>query len=196
MAAMPSCGLIRQSLQLSIPHPRSSSQGFPRLPLLQKMFGSALAARTALADHDLRSWTEHCRMSRDKCVILPAEKRQLSGTWRGVCDRRIIALARWLRSMAVASGCGMSSRSRSASRRLGLRCGPWATATLLPLPPKYPELNRCENVWQFRRDSWLWNRIFSSYDNTVDHCCFAWNRLTDQPWRIMTLGPRTWAHRS
>ena len=30
----------------------------------------------------------------------------------------------------------------------------------------------------------------------VDHCCFAWNRLTDQPWRIMTLGLRTWAHRS
>ena len=66
--------------------------------------------------------------------------------------------------------------------------------TLLPLPPKCPELNPVENVWQFMRDNWLSNRIFSSYDNIVDHCCFAWNRLTDQPWRIMTIGLRQWAH--
>lgn len=68
--------------------------------------------------------------------------------------------------------------------------------TLLPLPPKCPELNPVENVWQFMRGNWLSNRIFSSYDNIVDHCCFAWNRLVDQPWRIMTLGLRSWAHRS
>ncbi|MEO6716638.1 MAG: ABC transporter transmembrane domain-containing protein [Novosphingobium sp.] len=36
--------------------------------------------------------------------------------------------------------------------------------------------------------------VFSSYDNIVDHCCLAWNRLVDQPWRIMTLGLRQWAH--
>jgi len=23
----------------------------------------------------------------------------------------------------------------------------------------------------------------------------AWNKLTDQPWRIMTIGLRDWAHR-
>ena len=68
--------------------------------------------------------------------------------------------------------------------------------TLLPLPPKCPELNPVENVWQFMRDNWLSNRIFSSYDNIVDHCCFAWNRLADQPWRIMTLGLCQWAHGS
>ncbi len=70
-----------------------------------------------------------------------------------------------------------------------------ANITLLPLPPKYPELNPVENLWQFMRDNWLSNRIFSSYDNIVDHCCFAWNRLIDQPWRIMTIGLRQWAHR-
>jgi hypothetical protein len=69
-----------------------------------------------------------------------------------------------------------------------------ANITLLPLPPKCPELNPVENVWQFMRDNWLSNRIFSSYDNVVDHCCFAWNRLVDQPWRIMSLGLRQWAH--
>ena len=68
------------------------------------------------------------------------------------------------------------------------------TITLMPLPPRCPELNPVENVWQLMRDNWLSNRIFSSYDDIVDHCCFAWNQLVDQPWRIMTLGLRQWAH--
>lgn len=68
--------------------------------------------------------------------------------------------------------------------------------TLLPIPPRCPELNPVENVWQFMRDNWLSNRIFSSYENIVDHCCDAWNRLVDQPWRIMSIGMRKWAHRS
>ena len=54
--------------------------------------------------------------------------------------------------------------------------------TLIPLPPKCPELNPVENVWQFMRDNWLSNRIFKSYDDIVDHCCDAWNKLVDQPW--------------
>ena len=45
--------------------------------------------------------------------------------------------------------------------------------TLLPLPPSRPELNPVENVWHFIRDTWLSNRIFSTYDGIVDHCCFA-----------------------
>ncbi len=69
-----------------------------------------------------------------------------------------------------------------------------ANITVLPLPPKCPELNPAENVWEFMRDNWLSNRIFNCYDNIVDHCCDAWNKLTDQPWRIMSLGLRDWAH--
>jgi len=65
--------------------------------------------------------------------------------------------------------------------------------TLLALPPKCPELNPIENVWQFMRDNWLSNRIFASYDNLLDHCCEAWNKLIDQPWRIMSIGLRHWA---
>ena len=68
--------------------------------------------------------------------------------------------------------------------------------TLIPLPPKCPELNPVENIWQFMRDNWLSNRVFTSYDNIVDHCCDAWNKLTDQPWKIMSIGLRDWAHRS
>jgi DDE superfamily endonuclease len=66
--------------------------------------------------------------------------------------------------------------------------------TLVPLPPKCPELNAMENVWQFMRDNWLSNRIFQSYEAIVDHCCHAWNRLVDQPWRIMSIGLRGWVH--
>ena len=67
--------------------------------------------------------------------------------------------------------------------------------TLLPLPPRSPELNPVENVWQFMRDNWLSNRVFTSYDDIIDHCCDAWNKLVDQPWRIMSIGMRQWAHR-
>lgn len=65
--------------------------------------------------------------------------------------------------------------------------------TLMPLPPRCPELNPVENVWQFIRDKWLSNRTFQFYCDIVDHCCLAWNNLVDQPWRIMSLGSRKWA---
>ena len=67
--------------------------------------------------------------------------------------------------------------------------------TLLPLPSKAPELNPVENVWQFMRQNWLSNRVFRSGDDILDHCCDAWNKLVDQPWCIMSLGLRQWAHR-
>ncbi len=69
-----------------------------------------------------------------------------------------------------------------------------ANITPLPLPAKCPELNLVENVWQFMRDNCLSNRIFKSYEDILDHCCFAWKRLIDQPWRIMPIGLRQWAH--
>jgi len=66
--------------------------------------------------------------------------------------------------------------------------------TLLPLPAKCPELNPVENIWQFMRDNWLSNRVFASYNDILDHCVHAWNKLTDQPWTIMSIGLREWAH--
>jgi len=69
-----------------------------------------------------------------------------------------------------------------------------ANITLLPLPPRSPELNPVENIWQFMRDNWLSNRIFNSYEDIVALCCEAWNRLIDQPWKIMSIGMRDWAH--
>jgi hypothetical protein len=53
-----------------------------------------------------------------------------------------------------------------------------ANITIILLPPKCPELNPVENVWQFMRDNWLSNRVFKSYDDLVDHCC-AGNTLVE-----------------
>ncbi|MDI1295063.1 MAG: hypothetical protein PSY12_04140 [bacterium] len=73
--------------------------------------------------------------------------------------------------------------------------------SIVPLPPKSPEINALlsevegplDNIWQFMRDNRLSNRISTSHENIIDICCKAWNRLVDQPWRIMTIGHRTWA---
>ena len=67
--------------------------------------------------------------------------------------------------------------------------------SIVMLPSRSPELNPVENIWQFMRDNWLSNRVFKSYNDIVDHCCDAWNKLVDQPWTIMSIGMREWAHR-
>jgi transposase len=64
-----------------------------------------------------------------------------------------------------------------------------------PAATQMPGVDPVENVWQFMRDNWLSNRVFQSYDDLLDHCCDAWNKLVDQPWHIMTIGLRDWAHR-
>src|SRR3954465_1745122 len=70
--------------------------------------------------------------------------------------------------------------------------------SLRPLPPRSPELNSQENIWQFMPQNWLSNRVFKSYDNIVDHCCYAWNTLIDQPWKttFIALGDLAYIGRS
>jgi hypothetical protein len=65
--------------------------------------------------------------------------------------------------------------------------------SLLPLPPKSPELNPVENVWQFLRQNKLSNRIFGSYEAIVAAACDAWNSLVGDPARITSIGTRQWA---
>jgi hypothetical protein len=36
-------------------------------------------------------------------------------------------------------------------------------------------------------------RRAASFDDIVDHCCYAWNTLIDQPWKIMSVARRDWA---
>ena len=51
------------------------------------------------------------------------------------------------------------------------------------------------NIREYMRENWISNRIFASYGDILDHCCDAWNKLTDRPWLIMSIGLRDWAHR-
>jgi hypothetical protein len=36
------------------------------------------------------------------------------------------------------------------------------------------------------RQNWLSNSIFKSFDDIVDRCCYAWNILIGQPWKIIS----------
>jgi hypothetical protein len=65
--------------------------------------------------------------------------------------------------------------------------------SLLPLPPKSPELNPVENVWQFLRQTRLSNRVFAGYEAIVAAACEAWNSLIADPSRITSIGTRQWA---
>lgn len=44
------------------------------------------------------------------------------------------------------------------------------------------------------RDNWLSNRIFDFREQIVDLCSGAWNKLRNQPWRVMSIGRHEWAH--
>ena len=97
-------------------------------------------------------------------------------------------------SHAVAPGAHAVVLLDQAGWHLSKRLVIPANITLMPLPAKAPELNPVQNVWQFLRENWLSNRIFPSYEAILDHSCAAWNKLIDQPWRIMSIGLRDWAH--
>jgi len=66
--------------------------------------------------------------------------------------------------------------------------------TLLFLPSRAPELNPVENLWQHLRQTYLSNRVFETYQDILDAACEAWNSIIDQPWKIMSIGLRQWAH--
>jgi hypothetical protein len=57
-----------------------------------------------------------------------------------------------------------------------------ATRTQTQRPRKYLAIHAAES-----------NRIFKSFDDIVDHCCYGWNTLIDQPWKIMSVARRDWA---
>lgn len=65
--------------------------------------------------------------------------------------------------------------------------------TIILLPPRSPELNPQENIWQYLRQNWLSNRVFDDYDAILDAACDAWNRLIALPAVITSIGTREWA---
>jgi len=98
-------------------------------------------------------------------------------------------------SADVAPGCHALLLADQAGWHLSRKLVVPHNITIVPLPPKCPELNPQENVWQFIRDNWLSNRVFDDIHALIDYCCDAWNKLEAQPWTIMSLGMRDWAHR-
>jgi hypothetical protein len=74
-------------------------------------------------------------------------------------------------------------RELARSRRTPIKCGGcWLWHWFMTAArEESPELNPTENIWQYLRDNWLPNRVFTSGRDIVNHCCDAWNRLIDQP---------------
>ena len=68
--------------------------------------------------------------------------------------------------------------------------------TIVPLPAKCPGAEPAgKHLAVHARQLALQPRA-SSYDNLVDHCSYAWNQLAEQPWIVMSIGLRDWAHGS
>jgi transposase len=111
------------------------------------------------------------------------------------CNTQAMSLHLAEMALAVAPGAHAALLVDQAGWHLSQKLVVPPNITIVPLPPKCPELNAIENVWQFMRDNWLSNRVFQSHRDILDHCCHAWNKLIDRPWRIMSLGLRDWAHR-
>ena len=141
-----------------------------------------------VAPHDQRTASTYIfgaicpRAGKGAAVVLPR------------CNTQAMALHLAEIAQAVAPGAHAALLVDQAGWHTSRKLAVPANISLVPLPPKCPELNAQENVWQFMRDNWLSNRVFTSYDNLLDHCCHAWNKLVEQPWRIMSLGLRDWAH--
>jgi transposase len=128
-------------------------------------------------------------------AICPSEGKG-AGLVLPSCNSEAMALHLAEISLAVAPGAHALVLLDQAGWHVSTKLPVPNNITLVPLPSKSPELNPVENIWQFIRDNWLSNRIFKSYGDILDHCCFAWNKLIDMPWKIMSIGTREWAYRS
>lgn len=65
--------------------------------------------------------------------------------------------------------------------------------SLLPLPAYSPELNPQENVWQWIKDRYISNRVFTSFDEIVDAAVMAWNKFVENPALIKSIAAKDWA---
>jgi transposase len=65
--------------------------------------------------------------------------------------------------------------------------------TLIRLPPRAPELNPMENVWEYLRGNRLAITVFRDYDDIVDKTCDAWTFLANDSDRVASITIRSWA---
>jgi transposase len=64
--------------------------------------------------------------------------------------------------------------------------------TLLPLPPRSPELNPPERVWHELRQRHLSNRVYADQAALDDAVAAAWNAVADNPERLQRLCDLPW----
>jgi len=69
-----------------------------------------------------------------------------------------------------------------------------ANITFSPCRRNPPNSIRSKTLAVHARQLALEPHSSNSYDDIVDHCCYAWNTLVDRPWKIMSIGLRQWAH--
>ena len=61
--------------------------------------------------------------------------------------------------------------------------------SLVILPAYSPELNPIERIWLYLRERHLSHRLLDSYDDIVNACCTAWNKLTAERLQSLTCYP-------
>ena len=61
--------------------------------------------------------------------------------------------------------------------------------SLVILPAYSPELNPIERIWLYLRERHLSHRLLDSYDDIVNACCTAWNKLTAERLSSLTSYP-------
>ena len=64
--------------------------------------------------------------------------------------------------------------------------------TLLPLPPRAPELNPPERIWRELRQRHLSNRVYADQTALDDAVAAAWNAVADDPERLKRLCDFPW----
>ena len=67
-----------------------------------------------------------------------------------------------------------------------------ANITLVPLPPRSPELNPVERLWLFLKQKFLSHRLLDDYDAIEAAICAAWQRLIGQAGRLTSLTSYPW----
>jgi transposase len=67
-----------------------------------------------------------------------------------------------------------------------------ANVTLVPLPSYSPQLNPVERVWEYLRERFLSHRLHHDYDAVLEAACRAWNRLTAETGRLLSLCAYPW----
>jgi transposase len=67
-----------------------------------------------------------------------------------------------------------------------------ACMTLLPLPPRSPELNPVERLWLYLKQKFLSHRLLDDYKAIEDAVCLAWQRLIADTGRLTSLTSYPW----